>query len=404
MKQLDVDFTSVENFDNLSGFDVLVIGANSLDTPALASGGGKIEAWLKDGGRLLQFDQSFLGTLSYLRNMSITVQPAGGGNVASMIVPEHPVFDKISDQENWDTWSIQKDFNPARLYTCGRFGGIWDSLVGPLNKTMLAVGCSEWRNSGNTVQIVIGDAKVGKGVALVSQAKAVSRYGKDSVATKFVQNCLKYIISDETRFSEPLSVPFNAVDYHECGYLEMEGLPKSPLSSDADWLKMVNEGVAACGGLHFKMAKCEAILVNDKVSFALPLAMKLMDPEWEAKQLENDKNQKGLMRNCVRTLYVMAAFTGEIPDKAPALKIVINYVDGTTAERTLLAGQDIAAVGSHGDLEGAPYVGNGFHVVQWLMPDAEKPVKEIVFVPSGNVIIGGVTASLVREQLQFTDK
>ena len=57
MKKLGIKFTVINNFDNLANFDVLVIGANSL-TQTMLKASDKINAWLKNGGRMLQFEQS----------------------------------------------------------------------------------------------------------------------------------------------------------------------------------------------------------------------------------------------------------------------------------------------------------------------------------------------------------
>ena len=58
LEGLGVKFERIENFDRLDDYNVLIIGAESHDGAVVAAG-EKINAWLKQGGRLLQFEQYF---------------------------------------------------------------------------------------------------------------------------------------------------------------------------------------------------------------------------------------------------------------------------------------------------------------------------------------------------------
>ena len=328
-----------------------------------------------------------------------------GGNLVNLLIPEHPIFDQINADDNWDSWSVEKDFKAGKPYACGKYGGIWQELIAPLNKSMLAVGASYWRGSSTAIKMVISDAKIGKGISLLTQAKATKRYGQDSVATKYVQNCLKYIISDETKFSEPLGgLSIDKVNYRECAYLDLQEVSEHEVIKDESWLTTVKSGLVSCGGLRFKVPENETAVIKSKTVFELPQTMKYMDPKWEAERQRRKQNQKGLLKTNIETLYIMAAFTGNIPDNTPALKIIINYKDGTKSEKILLAGKDITSVENSDNLENALYVGNGFHVTRWLMPHSDKPAKNITMVPTDSVILGGVTATLIREKMFFDYK
>ncbi len=199
LEGLGVKFERIENFDRLADYDVLIIGAESHDGAVVAAG-EKINAWLKQGGRLLQFEQYFPNTLSWLPQMSIIKRL--GGNVGSIIAPDHPVFAGINASANWDTWNGRLE----RTSRGGRQGGIFPALISPINKTALALGCQDTpRATDAAVQMLVSDVKVGQGQALVSQAAATYRYDSDSVATKFIQNCIQYILSYEAGCAEPLS-------------------------------------------------------------------------------------------------------------------------------------------------------------------------------------------------------
>lgn len=396
LEGLGVKFERIENFDRLDDYNVLIIGAESHDGAVVAAG-EKINAWLKQGGRLLQFEQYFPNTLSWLPQMSIIKRL--GGNVGSIIVPEHPVFAGINASANWDTWNGRLE----RTSRGGRQGGIFTALISPINKTAVALGCQDTpRATDASVQMLISDVKVGQGQALVSQAAATYRYDSDSVATKYIQNCIQYILSDEAGFAEPISgLTILNVDARRCGYIDLATVAKQRLEVDQSWLDALRQGLKSCGGLRFHMTQPHAVLLTAPTQFALPDAMQYMEPEWEAKKQAADRDQGALLKNRLETVYVMACLPTPTPAGATVARLKIIYRNGVEEFRDLIAGRDIAGPDSPNDLENAIYVGAGFHVIEWKAPHTEAPAAALAIEPKveGGLILGGITATLVRDKV-----
>ncbi len=396
LEGLGVKFERIETFDRLADYDVLIIGAESHDGAVVAAG-EKINEWLKQGGRLLQFEQYFPNTLSWLPQMSIIKRL--GGNVGSIIAPDHPVFAGINASANWDTWNGRLE----RTSRGGKQGGIFSALISPINKTALALGCQDTpRATDAAVQMLVSDVKVGQGQALVSQAAATFRYDSDSVATKFIQNCIKYILSDETGFAEPLSgLNILNVDSRRCGYIDLAAVAKQRVEVDQSWLDALRQGLKSCGGLRFMLADPRAALLTGGMEFKLPDAMQYMDPEWEAQKQATDHDQGALLKNRVDTLFIMAALPGPAPDGAPAARLKLVFQDGAEEVRELIVGRDIAPVGRNSDLENAKYIGHGFYVTQWPSPRSDATVVKLTVEPlaEGGLLLGGITATLAREKV-----
>ncbi len=394
--KLDVKFARLADFSRLADYDVLVIGAESYDGVVVAAGEA-IKNWLKAGGRLLQFEQYFPNNLSWLPQMSIIKR--AGGNVGSLVVAEHPVFAGINAAENWDTWNGRLE----RTSRGGKQGGIFTALISPLNKTMLAVGCQDTpRATDAAAQMLMAEVKIGRGLALISQAAATFRYDTDSVATKYIQNCMKHILSDETRFAEPLSgLAIRNVDHRRCGYIELSGPAHHPFMAEQAWLDNLQQGLKSCGGLRFKLERPQAVLLTAPVELELPDAMQYMDPEWEAQKQARDHDQGALLKNRVDTLFIMATLPAAPAAGAIVARVKLVYQDGVEAARELVMGRDIAAASAASDLENAVYVGNGFYVTQWLAPRSDVPAAKLVIEPlaDGGMILGGVTAALAREKV-----
>lgn len=397
LEKLGVKFERLADFKSLGEYDVLLIGAGSLDQ-TVGAAGAAIRAWLESGGRLLQFEQQRPNTLSWLPQLAIVKRL--GGNVGNIVVKEHPIFDKIDLDDHWDTWN-------GRLTETSRGGvqgGVFSALISPLHKSVLAIGCQATpRETDTAARMLIADVKVGNGVALVSQAAATFRYEKDCVATKFVQNCLKYIISDETRFAEPVSgLEFSAVDARRCGYLDLSRLAQRKVTAAASWFEALEQGLKNCGNLRFKSGAKQMVSgLEARFEFTLPGAMQYMEPEWEAEKRARDTDQGALLKDRVDALYILASVPGDVLLGTAVARLTLCYKDGRQVVHELVSGRDIGVARDVSDLENARAAGGGMFVTAWQTPHVETPVVAILIEPltDQGLLLGGITATLVRDKI-----
>jgi len=363
----------------------------------VGSAGEEIRTWLRNGGRLVQYEQRNPGKISYLPQMSVIKKY--GGVIADMIEIKHPVFDKIRHVDNWDRWSGDL----PEVWAYGRRGGIFSALIGPLNKTMLATGClSIPRGSDKAVQMLISEVRAGEGVALLSQAVATRRYGIDSVATRYLQNTLKHILSDETGYARPVSgLRITNIDYRRCGYVDMaKDLNHGLGRIGGDWRTKITKGIKKCGTLRFKLQDKGALIAGKKV-LNLTAKMKLMAPEWETEKRRRDTDQLGLQLTKAEAIYFLHTGMGIKKDEKVG-KYIFMYEDGTKVEEELTGGSNIGSRQGRDDLENAQYVGEGFYVSRWVNPHTEKSLSKIEVVvesDTGKVLVAGITGYLIREKL-----
>jgi len=182
LERLKISFTEVRDFSELDGFDVLIMAPQSTDNN-LKLASGAITKWLQSGGRVLCLDQG-LGGVPFIPGLQIL--PAGPGEYApilvDVIVPGHPAFTGLKP-EDWKMWNSRDGTR-----------SLCNGYVLPLNESLLAVA---YHNYNIRVGMAIAEVKVGDGICLLSQIDAVSRYGKDSVATRYLQNLFEYALAGE---------------------------------------------------------------------------------------------------------------------------------------------------------------------------------------------------------------
>lgn len=197
----------VSDFSKLGDYQVLIIGANSLDEKVQAAG-EMIRAWVESGGRLLAFEQVVTGLIPWLSEMQYAA--TAGGHFVELVDYKHPTFAGLT-QDLWDTWS--DDY---------RYGEIFIHCISPLNESVVASGGTINCMSDADIKSIIADVKVGRGVCLLSQALVSRRYGKDSVATRYVNNLLSYILGDDTSHSTPVEGRrITPVDSKACTFIDL---------------------------------------------------------------------------------------------------------------------------------------------------------------------------------------
>ena len=398
LDDLALEYTKIGSLDRLADYEVLIIGANSVDNQVHRAG-ETIGKWLRNGGRLLQYEQASPGRISYVPQLHIVKKY--GGTIADMIEISHPIFDKVRAYDNWDRWS--GTLPDAHAY--GRCGGIYSGLIGPLNQTVLATGVMATpRASDKAVQMLISGVKVGKGVALISQAEATRRYQRDSVATKYLRNTLKYILSDETRYARSVSsLRIGNVDFRRCGYVDLAQQADRELGElGKDWATKITQGIKSCGGLRFRLLG-KGLLVSEKKTIDLAATMKLMAPEWEAEKRKKDTDQLGLQLKRQEAVFFL--YTALEMQKGERMgEYTFVYQDGTRVTEEIRVGVNIGGQQETEDLENARYVGEGFYVTRWMNPHQEKSLIGLEVRAEkgkGQVLIAGITSYLIREKVHW---
>jgi hypothetical protein len=418
LEELKTPYVRLDDLDALDGYQVLIVGARSLDKKVVAAGAA-IAAWVRTGGRLLQFEQLQHGALPYLPQMSVVRRE--GGVVADLMEIGHPAFEGIRRTENWDRWS--GEMPEAWL---GKVGGIYAALIGPLNQTVQATGVQNTpREARDAVAMLVSEVRMDKGLAFLSQAEATRRYGKDSVATRYLCNVLRHILSDETAYAYPLEgLHLAPVNRARCGYLDLSALASEEIGEiDPAWVKEVNAGLKGFGNLPFRWDGKSAIVLDQAVGdltddtvLDMAKASKLMGPDGGKAANVPDRGEGKLVTTRPESLYFLhrAEREASAEQKGMELKVaeqrgpfeeigayVVTYADRTEARIDIDAGNAINFRDSVRDAENAKYVGQGFYVSRWVNPHPDKPIKTIevkIKSETARLTVLGITSTLVREK------
>jgi beta-galactosidase len=172
LDRFKVEYHPIHDFNTLDQYRILIIGANGL-SPEMKSAGPLIRKWVEKGGKLLCFEQlEFLGPIPFAREYEITETKVLN---VDLIVPQYPVFNGLENSE-WDMWD-------------GDMGIITQRHIQSLATSVLGTSAFH-RQMGMTM----AEVRIGKGIVFFSQAQASNRYGKDSVATRYLENVLHYTL------------------------------------------------------------------------------------------------------------------------------------------------------------------------------------------------------------------
>ncbi|GAG06069.1 unnamed protein product, partial [marine sediment metagenome] len=218
-RSLRVRHRGLSDWSALKDFDVLVIGRNSLDVN-LAKHGPAITEWVRGGGRLLCFEQSKAGELPFLPEVKVV--PGKRATFTEILVQKHPIFDGLA-QEHFDDWNA--------------YGGLlFKNVLDPLNGGMLSVGPTMGSNKTDSMKMISASYAVGEGEIVLSQYELTLRYGKDSIATRFTQNLLAYVMTEQR---SPLSLRFESravaqrrihLDKRQAAHVDLRGAANAPVS------------------------------------------------------------------------------------------------------------------------------------------------------------------------------
>lgn len=183
LKAFRIPFTEIQRFHQLSEYDLLIIGNNSISAPAVAEGAEAIRKFTENGGRLLVFDQESPGRLPFLEEVEYAI--AGPGQFAEVLKFGHPLF-RGMDQKDFSLWNT-RDFCFYRVY------------LRPLSRAGLLGGGNATFWGTNQFGMVAAHLKLGKGDVLLSQCEVTEAFHTDSAAAKLARNLLCVMLDDAAR-------------------------------------------------------------------------------------------------------------------------------------------------------------------------------------------------------------
>ncbi len=298
---------------------------------------------------------------------------------ADIITITHPAFNGLT-AENFFRWNGDVpgvgDRSPGAIFRCG---------IKPLNKTMVAVGgVGVARNSLYALAMMLSDVKVGKGIATLNQLEATCRYGNDSAATKYIQNLLKYVFSDETKYSTPLeSFKLDKVDLNRCGLVDIG-------SGKRETVK----------GICFHVPE-KAVKPEINRSIGIPVTKNVFyDPEYEAKYEKTHTDEGGLQHDYIDKIYILHGCESTGSGENIAC-YTLRYADDYTVRLKVTGGANIASADTIGDLPMAVNAGNGLFLTVWDNPHPAKKVKslDVSCLGGKGFAVNGITCKLIRQRL-----
>jgi beta-galactosidase len=153
------------------------------------TGGKRIVLYEKPTGSFtLCLEQTeHLGTIPFVREFRLEETAP---TCADLIVPEHPIYAGL-EAADWDMW----DDDPAKVPNPTSRGVINTRMIQPLTPAVLASsgiygGYATYGKPG----MLAAEVRIGKGIVLFSMADACRRFGRDGVATRYVENLLHYTL------------------------------------------------------------------------------------------------------------------------------------------------------------------------------------------------------------------
>ncbi len=177
-----VPVKQIDSFKDLSGIDLLIIGANSFDEN-VRNEAKAIREYAERGGRILVFEQTVSGRIPFLPELCTTL--VGPGQFTEILKFDHAAM-KGMTQGEFSFWN-----QPDR--------SIYRSYIAPFSRAALTLAgdASEW--GSDNFGMAVCHLKLGKGDILFSQNEVTRVYRRDSGAAKFVRNLLETMTDNSTR-------------------------------------------------------------------------------------------------------------------------------------------------------------------------------------------------------------
>ncbi|MFC1504682.1 glycoside hydrolase family 2 protein, partial [Spirochaetota bacterium] len=192
MDSFGLRYTQITDFKKLSSFDVLIIGANSIDAN-LKKDAHRITSYVNNGGKVICFEQEMAGPIPFLPDMKY--KSADDMFFADIIDSEHPV---VKDFKSWhfELWNGERQYGGGG-YNIGP-KAVYNTYILPMMDGVVLAGAHTggiWINP--VFGTVAGEVKVGKGLIFFSQAQATKRAENDPVAMQFIKNILSYALGSK---------------------------------------------------------------------------------------------------------------------------------------------------------------------------------------------------------------
>ena len=182
LKRFGIPVKNIRSFENLGQFDLLIIGAESLDS-RIANGSEQIRSFVENGGRLLIFEQNVIGRIPFLPELEYVL--AGPGQFSEILQFDHPALKNL-DQKAFFCWN-QKDWSVYRVF------------ISPISKAAIMTGGDTTQWGSDHFGMTAAHLKLGKGDVLMCQAEVTKTLNDDSGAALFARRLLETLLDDSTR-------------------------------------------------------------------------------------------------------------------------------------------------------------------------------------------------------------
>jgi len=387
LEKVGVNYTLIKDFQTLKDFDVLIIGCNSVDNN-ISKGSIEIRRWLENGGKIVCFEQSMIGSIPFLGE--INYEPSHPMYFVDLIDDKNPVLASINCPEYWDGWMGDGDKISSEQKK------IFNTYIKPINESVIAAG-----GLGRAINIfdpakfgmVICEMKVGKGIVFFSQPIATGRYGKDSIATKYINNVLEYTLGEGQKLESIYELQGRKlldIDPKQCFYVDISPYANRTFKDDVSddqlggWTDQGNNdfsGVAKGEVVFFGIPYKIIDDTNDKKSCMLLYGEPRPYFPKEIKGIE--------VKSKAKKLFFLQATAYGTNNNPKIGKYVIHYADGTTKEADLILGKNIGNWWNPTDLPEAwvslKYINPfgalvGLYTYIWENPYPDKEITKLDFI------------------------
>ncbi|MFC1504489.1 hypothetical protein ACFL6D_03645 [Spirochaetota bacterium] len=409
LNYLNIPYHSISDLKELSKYEVLIIGANSFDSN-LVREGGKIAEWIRKGGRLLCFEQSRGGAVPWDENEIILSK--GKSHFMEIYYKKHPIFKEVEDEMQWEN-----PYGKARI--------LFQNCL-KLNDSFLALASVAHFADTTGIQSVINNRKVEKGEYLISMVLTAELFNIDSTITKYVENLLAYILSDnispyaiggDITVSSSTKKKMIMLDRKDAHFIDLTGAVNKgfvddiPADKNGGW---TDYGSGAC----MKNLEVEAgitslngyvpfnIINPSKNSGKSCIVLKGPTRDYfpsESKQIPVDRELERLY--FLHTLMYVNAKDGET-----VMKYEVTYEDGKKKIAPMKNLKDNADWWRPKDHLNAQIVyiesanNNALYLTEWINPNPKKKIESIRALSTGNAIPIVVAITGKKRFKQLIDK
>lgn len=372
LKSLNIPYATLSNSVALSKCDVLIVGRNSLDMDLRAMG-DDIRAWLQGGGRLLCLDQSKPGDLPWQHGMRI--EKRSDGSFVEMLRPQHPVF---------------KGFDSDMVFDRGG-GAIFFTTLSN-NESVLGLvaadNTAEYLDTTQAMGSAVSDLRIGKGECLISTVRT-DLYGKESTVTQYVENCLRYILSDEIS-PEAVEVAVKSAGKvirvrGASEFIDISKVANRGLKDQGDGKGWADFGSNDMAGLQAGVSSLDGYVpfrIIDEARNEGRACIVLKGPTREQFPEKSGEVQLNQAYSSLYFLHTAMYVKGKKTDSNAIVNYVIHYSDGTESVFSARNGSEIADWSpARDDLKEAQlvfrYKDRALYVTEWKSPKPRAVISWI---------------------------